>query len=253
MRPLLGPYLTRPKEQPAQDGADDWLVVVSQTCDVVAQTLEAEPLIEVLLCRQIAGRPRKGKRNLKSTRYLDFRPNRDTHPDVVLTAHATVNRYVIPRSLLKDYAPDQDRRLDGIASARVLAWYALRASRPSWPSRFCDCVRGASAMLEEALDPLSDDIAEVRVAIAEKDQELEEGRPYHLTVFFVVDEAIWDGDLEHLTLINQTFDDFVAALNKCMDVEIDQDLSEVVVGSKFTWQDIQQTDLWNFANLSYRD
>lgn len=108
-------------------------------------------------------------------------------------------------------------------------------------------------MLEEALDPLSDDIAEVRVAIAEKDQELEEGRPYHLTVFFVVDEAIWDGDLEHLTLINQTFDDFVAALNKCMDVEIDQDLSEVVVGSKFTWQDIQQTDLWNFANLSYRD
>ncbi len=45
------PHLTRHGAGSAQVQADDWLIVVSQTCDVVASKLEAEPFVEVLHCR----------------------------------------------------------------------------------------------------------------------------------------------------------------------------------------------------------
>ena len=125
MLPLLAPHLTRHGQSTAQVNAEDWLVVVSQTCDVVAPKPEAEPLVEVLLCRPRNGKPRKGFRNLESTRNLDYRPNREAHPDVILSAHAVADRYVIPRNLLTAHKPDQARCLDNIASMRVLAPMAL--------------------------------------------------------------------------------------------------------------------------------
>jgi len=253
MLPALAQHLTRPDKQPTEIADLDWLVVVAQTCDVVAPKLEAEPLVEVLHCRPLAGKPRKGRRNLESTRYLDFRPNRAQHQNVVLAAHAIADRYVIPRELLVDYAPDPDRSLDEAASQRVLAWYSLRAGRPSWPNNFCDRVRTIRDALEEALDALSDDIAEIRVGIWERDQELETDQLYHVTVYFVVDEDVWLSDADGRTAINAAFAKFVAELNACDGIEVNQDLSEVVSGNEFSWQDTKQTDLWDFANLSHRD
>lgn len=251
--PQLIAHLTRPGQPPAEVGGGDWLVVVSQTCDIVAPKVEAEPLVEVLHCRPHAGRPRRGRRNLESTRYLDFRPNVATHQDLVLTAHAIADRYVIPRDLLGAHAPDAGRQLSMAVSQKVLAWYALRAGRPSWPNAFCDRVRTVRAALEEALDALADDIAEVRVGIAEKDQELGEDQSYHVVVFFVVDEDVWNNDVQGRTVINGAFAKFIAELDACEGVHLDQEESAVVPGHEFTWQETKLTDLWDFANLSHRD
>ncbi|MDT4289543.1 hypothetical protein RO575_08230 [Methylomonas sp. MO1] len=255
MLPLLQPYLIRHDQQPALVAADDWLVVVSQTCDIVVSKLDAEPLVEVLLCKPILGKPRKGRRNLESTRHLDFRPNRETHADLVLTAHAVADRYLIPRNLLSTNVPDQARCLDNISSSRVLAWYALRAGRPSWPNNFCDRIRNATDALKDALDLdlFAEDNSEVRVAIAEKNQELRDGEAYHLAVYFVVDEDTWNGDLDDRKAINAAFAKFVSELDACEGIEVNQDLSGVVPGNEFSWQETQQTDQWNFANLSHRD
>lgn len=253
MLPALGPHLTRPDQQPTQVAEADWLVVVSQTCDVLASRLEQEPLVEVLHCRPHAGKARKGRRNLESTRHLDFRPNRTTHAELVLAAHAITDRYVIPRDLLAVHDPDAGRALDAVASQKVLAWYALRAGRPSWPNNFCDRLRTVRDALEDALDALSDEIAEVRVGIEEKDEDLEPGQPYHVAVFFVVDEDVWNGDVAGRQAINGVFANFVAELNACDGVEVNLELSEVVPGNEFSWQETKQTDLWDFANLSHRD
>jgi len=253
MLPALSQHLTRPGQQPTQVAEADWLAVVSQTCDVQAKRLESEPLIEVLHCRPLAGKPRKQYRDLQSTRQLDFRPNRAAHPNVVLTAQAIADRYVVPRELLAANDPDAGRVLDLAASRKVLAWYALRAGRPSWPNSFCDRLRTVQDALTAALDDLSDEIAEVRVGIAEKEQELEPGQPYHVAVSFVVDEEVWNSDVEGRKAINAAFAKFVAELNACDGVEVDEDLSEVVPGNEFSWQETKQTDLWDFANLSHRD
>ena len=88
---------------------------------------------------------------------------------------------------------------------------------------------------------------------AEKDQELATGKDYTLAVYFVVDEAVWEGDAEGREAIHAAFAQFVSALDGCVGIAVNQELSEVVSGAEFTWQDTRGTDEWNFANLSHRE
>jgi hypothetical protein len=253
MLPAIAQHLARPGAAAAQVAEADWLIVVSQTCDVVARTLEAEPFVEVLHCKPIK-KPRTQYRDFRSTRILDFRPNRETYEAVALTAHAVADRYLIPRELLRDQAPDGDRRLSREAAQRIMAWYALRAGRPSWPDAFVKRIdKDSEDALEAAIEPLKEDIAEVRIGIAEKDEELGDDQAYHVAVYFIVDALIWEGDVEGRTAINTAFATFVSKLDGCDGIEVDQDLSEVVSGDEFTWQETRATDEWNFANLSHRE
>jgi len=80
-----------------------------------------------------------------------------------------------------------------------------------------------------------------------------EGQAYHVAVYFVVDSEIWDGDVDGRVTINASFARFVSELENCDDLEVDKNLSEVVSGGDFTWQEMKATDEWNFANLSNRD
>lgn len=251
--PKIAAHLTRPGQIASEVAGEDWVVVTTQTCDVIATKLEAEPFVEVLLCKPIAGKPRRGRRDLQSTRYLDFRPNRKSHPDLVLSAHAIADRYIIPREFLTDHAPHPDRRLSAESARRVLGWYALRAARPSWPNAFVERISDAKDALEAALEPLIDDIAQVRVAILEKDEELDSDHPYHLAVYFVIDEYTWQADIADRSVIYEAFGAFVAALDACEGIEVNQDLSQTISGGEFSWQETQTTDEWNFANLSHRD
>lgn len=252
MLAVIAQHLTRPGAAAVEVAADHWLVVVSQTCDVVARTLEAEPFVEVLHCKPIK-KPRAQYRDFRSTRMLDFRPNRKTHEAVALSAHAVADRYLVPRELFKDRPPDADRQLSADAAKRIMAWYALRAGRPSWPDAFVRRIdKNIQDALEAAIEPLKDDIAEVRLGIVEKSVELGDDQSYHVAVFFVVDAEIWETDVEGRAAINVAFATFVSKLNECQGIEVDQDLSEVVSGDEFTWQETRATDEWNFANLSHR-
>ncbi len=251
--PGLAPHLSRPGQAAAAIGDDDWLLVVSQTCDIVASKFEAEPFVEVLHAHRREGKPRKEFVDLRSTRQIDFRPNPGTHKELVLTAHAIGDRYIVPREWFTQHDPDPARRLSVDAARRLLAWYALRAARPSWPDELERRLRGAKPALLDALNPLKDDIAEVRVAIDERDEELPAAQPYHLVVFFVVDEEVWDVDVPGRAAIYDAFTRFVAALAGCDGIEVNTDRSEVVSGAVFTWQETRATDEWNFANLSARE
>ncbi|QDQ28456.1 hypothetical protein FNU76_20000 [Chitinimonas arctica] len=252
MLPAIANDLTLPGQPSPQIDPADWLVVVSQTCDVVAAKLEQEPLVELLHCQPIA-KLRKGTKELRSTRHLDFKPNRQTHPDLCLTAHAVANRYHVPRQVLLGFGADPDKKLSDLSIDRILAWYALRYGRPSWPNNFVDRISGGRQALEDALESLADDIAQVRVGIAEKDDELPDGQSYHIAVNFVIDEGVWNGLLDARTTIYEAYADFVSVLNDCIGVEVNQRFSGVVSGAKFSWQEMQSTDEWNFANLTHRE
>ena len=253
MLATIAQHLTRPGAAAVEVTADHWLVIVSQTCDVVARTLEAEPFVEVLHCKPIK-KPRAQYRDFRSTRILDFRPNPVTHEAVALSAHAVADRYLVPRELFKHQSPDADRHLSDEAAQRIMAWYALRAGRPSWPDAFVTRIdKDTEAALEAAIEPLKEDIAEVRLGIVEKDVELGDDQSYHVAVYFVVAAEIWEGDVEGRAAINAAFATFVSKLNECVGIEVDQVLSEVVSGDEFTWQETRATDEWNFANLSHRE
>lgn len=235
----------RPQDQ-------DWLIVLSQSCDVVAATESQEPDVELLLCHPIA-RPRAQFLDLRSTRQLDFRPNRVGLPALVLTAHAARDRYIVPRSLLMGAGPRADRRFSPESVRRLQAWIALRYSRTAWPNELVTRIAPAHEAILQALEDVGrHDVAEVRVALAPNDRELPSSENYRLAVFFVVDEEIWNSSPEERERIQTAFRAFVVALSRCAGAELDG-ASRVVSGAEFTWQQMQMTDAWNFANLTWRE
>jgi hypothetical protein len=135
----------------------------------------------------------------------------------------------------------------------VLAWYSLRYGRPAWPDALVARIGKSKEELEDALAPLKDDIAEVRVSIADKDSKLTDQSDYHIAVFFIVDESVWNSDAPGRQTISNCHTKFVTALNKCHGVKVNEALSGVFSGAEFTWQETQASDEWNFANLSHRD
>jgi len=219
---------------------------------LVAGTLDQEPLIEILWCRSIP-QPRAQFRDLRSTRRLDFRPNRQNHPEAVLSAHAAHDRYTVPRSTLELSQPRTDRALSTISVRRLQAWLALRYSRPAWPNEFVQRISSVHDQILNALETVArDDIAEVRIALAPFDMELDQSQAYHVLVYFVVDEAVWNSAPDSRQRIHAAFGSFVSALRRCTGIYVDQE-SSVLSGAQFTWQQMQITDPWNFANLTWRE
>jgi hypothetical protein len=224
---------------------DHWFVVLSQTCDVVARTLEQEPLVEILRCVPVK-KMRKGRKNLESTRYIDFMPDQIRFPGVFLAAHATGDRFTIPRGELRAVTPDATRCLSERAVALLQRWYALRYSRPAWPDELTERLAMRRERLLDALAPLNDDRSEMRVQI--KDPLAPDG-PYTLAVFLVVDETVWTGDAAARSIAIGAFGAFVAALSACNGIKVDE-ISKPINGGEFSWQLSQETDVWNFAQLT---
>lgn len=245
---IVRPHLRHGEElPPTRLDPNDWLIVVSQTCDVVAISNNAEPHLELLLAHILPGQPRTQFRN--STRQIDFRPNRINHPATVLTAHATADRFFVPRRLLVSTVPDAKRVLSAAATKKLQDWLALRAARPAWPNEFVVRIKAVERDLEAALEPLADEIAQVRVGISPNDSELNAEQPYRVAAYFVVSDEDFKKP-EVRRAVQQSFNQFISALSRCDGIAVNKDLSNVVSGDDFTWAENSSTDLWNFAYLS---
>jgi hypothetical protein len=241
-------YLRRPNEnQPINVEKDDWVVLISQTCDVVAQKLASEPFVEVLHCRPIK-KIRSQYSNLRSTRVIDFRPNQERHADTALSAHAISDRYLVPRECLAMLAPDPARCLDVIAVKRIAAWYAIRSTRPAWPDALVERLVGIKENIERVISPLADNL-EVRISIS-PDEELPVERSYRVTIWFVVDGIAWGEDPDVRAAALRAYGEFVQLISACIGIEFDEESSGLFSGNDFTWQQTRSSDEWNFANLS---
>ena len=248
------PHLTRPAQGAIEISTADWLIVISQTCDVVQPKLENEPLVEVLHCRPI-DKLRSGFQGRRSTRQFDFRPNRENLPAIMLSAHAIADRFVVPRELFLEHEPDPIRKLSNYAVRNLQLWYALRYTRPAWPEALVNRLSPSKKKLTDTLKSLNSivDEVEVRIAISEKTDELDDEHDYHLTVSFVIDQIVWDSDPSIRKTAFEVFENFKSVLSQCKGVAIVQDLSGIKSGDEFSWQMTQNTDEWNFANLSSHD
>lgn len=244
----IRPHLRHGEDAPLEISPTDWVAVVSQACDLVAKADNAEPYVELLVAHE-AGveRPRTPYAGLRSTRYIDFRPNAATHPQLVLTAHATKDRFFVPRRLISGTHPDGARALSDLATEKLQRWIALRASRPAWPDALANRLRPMKDDLAGALEPLREEIAEVRVGFVPTG-EIGDGENYTLAAHFVVEAARYE-DQEERTRVQECFNQFIALVARCHGIEVSPE-SRVVSGNDFSWTEMNYTDIWNFEHLS---
>lgn len=113
----------------------------------------------------------------------------------------------------------------------------------------------ATKLLKSAIEPLKDEIAEVRISFNEDERcrELSEVEIYHIAIFFVVDAVVWGNNVDGRVAIYKAFTDFVTVINGCRGVEVNEELSNVFSGDDFSWQATRSSDEWNFANLTHRE
>ena len=243
----LRPHLIHPAQnEPIQIASDDWLIVISHSCDITAAKLTQEPFVEVLVCRPIFRRDRHFT-NRKSTRRLHFRPNPEEFPSLSLDAHAIRDRYLIPREHFIRFSPCEHRRCGAIQVNGLQSWYALRYQRAAWPDSLNACLAPLRTEIEDALKGLNDDRSELRVGIV---QESSSGRPIiRLAVFLIVEEETWKNDHAIREEYSRSFHRFLGILRTCDQIMIDEE-SEVLSGGDFSWQDQRMTEIWNLANLT---
>ena len=101
-----------------------------------------------------------------------------------------------------------------------------------------------------AIAPLADEL-EVRIAITPNETELLDGVPYQVAVYFIVEGNVWNNQPNVRQDCMGAFAQFVSTLQSCAGIQIDDKESAVISGEDFSWQKIQISDEWNFANLSY--
>jgi hypothetical protein len=232
--------------QPPSITKDDWLIVISHSCDVTAPRIIQEPYAELLLCRKVS-KADSNFINRKSTRRLHFRPNRAILPDLVLNAHATADRIIIPRQILNAGPPCDSRTMSEGAVRSIQKWYALRFDRAAWPDELNECLSSVKDKLELALATLDDEETELRVQYTE----LSPGK-FRMVVYLVVSEEMWLEQPQFRANAISCFHQFLVELKKCTCIEVD-DMSAAVNGADFSWQASRDTDIWNFANLTPLD
>jgi len=240
----VAPLLHRGGHPPWSIESGDWLIVVSQTCDIVAARLTQEPYVEVLVA-SARQKVDMGKAGLRSTRFLSFRAWKD---GPVLEAHAT-NRFWIPREEFDGWGPDAERLLSARAIGRLAEWLGLRYTRPAWPNALVKRVDTQQAAFNAILSGVPLEMAEIRVAITDVDKELPDDVPYRVTVFGIMDADSYYSDPNGRAACARAFEDLLDALRKCPRIVVEEG-SEFLAGDQFDWQTTRMTHPWNFANLT---
>lgn len=96
MVPAIAQYLARPGAAPVAVAEADWLAVVSQTCDVLATRLDAEPLVEILHCRPIAKLRKDTKECTEALTDAEIKQIMGRHAEIKIEQFATKARGGVP-------------------------------------------------------------------------------------------------------------------------------------------------------------
>jgi hypothetical protein len=180
---VLGPVLVDEaiKLKPERVGfsADNLLIVTSHDCDIANESLQKEPVVEVLCASTCKTSPNGNFQCGRNPRSLDLVwETGEKEIGLRLNIH---DRWVIPRELLSKEAPRPG--LKGKPLRVVVEWLAKRYYRAAFPTAFDGRWKGKSKVWDSLLKKNSEWIQGVYLRLSTLD-ELSGNQPYrcHLMV-----------------------------------------------------------------------
>lgn len=167
---------SRHHPHPIEIRPDDWLIVVSHTCDVRNRGKPVnEPTVEVLVARVYGGKPDSREIHGKNSRRFHFDGE---HAGSTIRLVASIHdRLPIDRLLLAQHPPDasrivghpgldkSDRTIETLAT-----WVAKRYQRQAFPDEFDNAVQqaGAKEPIDKFLSSNAKDLLGVFIALADR-------------------------------------------------------------------------------------
>jgi len=227
--------------------ADDCCIAISQSCDLLCDDMDSEPIVEVVLARKLNGELDGNYTHAKNARRLhieiDTNDSRDAYELEVR------HRFSIPRSMLCQHSPDLSRRLDSASLTTIVHWIVGRYQRQAFPDAFNE--RTAKA-IDRKIKPILRKLPRLTalyVALKSWDE-----LPANETYIIELVGTVRREDFADPTIrrqIEQGLAKIAQSLNDCDGIEVED--SEVRSEAKITLDEVRLLARWHFDHISLRD
>jgi len=228
-------------------GEEHCCIVLSQSCDVVHGDLKAEPTIDVLAARRLAGSTKDGNYTFgKNARCLHF----DVEEGSVGIAHEALahDRFSIPRALLGEFARDGNRALSPETVSLLVRWVVARFSRTAFPDAFNERLSAQEKKLKKALAKL-DKVESLYLALDPWD-ELTPDHPYRITLVGVL-RAEDAESAEVRKRLEHALGELAACINRCAGLIVED--HQLCADSEMTLRDARYLARWYLDAISLKD
>lgn len=169
-----------------------WLIIASQDCDAVCDSLKVEPAVEVMIAEPIE-RMRTAHREGRHPRELHLMLRGPMGEDQPVRVHVR-NRALFDRSLLADCSPATEYVVPTEYIEQIAGLLGGRYSRIAYPTAFDERTLKARQQLARVLDKYANEVIDIYFALHPHNKELQETEEYRLSVFAVIVDDLVMGD-----------------------------------------------------------
>jgi len=220
-------------------------LVLTQDCDLVNDSYEAEPEVELLLGNSVstANPLLLGNRN---PRTLHLKVGAAGAEQVYeFRAH---ERCSVPRPQLEIISPDPALVLTRKDLLMVLDWVTNRYRRPAFPDAFNERRRPATKKLEKLLAKQAAYVEYVLLQLNTQADPPPDNAPYKVTLLVVMRGDYYADEKKHRTVQKQFTIPFAAALDSCAGVEVEE--FETLPRRAINLEDLARYQFWDTAEYS---
>jgi hypothetical protein len=217
------------------------LIVLSHDCDLVNESYEAEPYVELLVAVPKETKHRNGLLfNGRNPRKLQFLAQENGEERLYeIDIHA---KYRVERRILEKGSRDASITIRQRDVATIAKWASRRYSRPSLPSAFMDRIKPVKDKILRKMKRDGEDIVHVALAFNTV-EELANDKPYRVFLWIVVEPGVCENDELEQRAIG-IVSELRKLLAQCNGIEVeDADLRKTSDVSLLDWQTLIRFDL----------
>jgi len=245
---LLDPNNGRLKDSAHYDiPGDAFLLIVSQTCDLVQGSFESEPYFEVLCLHPLDQEPHGGYLGGKNSRRIEF--SLDLPEDSISHWYAFPHeRHLIKRELLLEWQPDSSMH-DEKTLKMILNWLSRRYTRTAFPEAFVSRINARKSQIGKKFSRLNLYVSNVYIRVTPFD-ELSDGEEYNIEIMLVMEAEKFD-DAKQYKICNEIKKQLEYQLAKCGGIKV-EDIS-LESTADVTIEALKGHREWDYSYLSFRD
>lgn len=221
------------------------LLLASHDCDIVHPGIH-EPRIEVCPAVAINGR--------LNGNFTGTRNPRRLHVELEINGVArpyelrAPTRFDVPREILETSRPDPNTRINPRHRDHFLHWLAKRSRRTALPTAFdarisSEARRGMRALM----DPLTDSIDAILIALNPDDEELQPDTPYAVQIVALMSESDFETP-ERRIPVDAALSQMEQIIDRCNGIELDACVAEST--GRMTIDIFRQFSIWDYDDLS---
>lgn len=225
-------------------------IVISQDCDLVHHSFDAEPFAEAVIGEQV---DKLGGNyvHVKNPRCLHVSISTATGQKMAIEFKSK-NRIQFDRTMLSNTSPTTEFSVDKDTVSNIAYWISRRYTRPAFPDAFNERVKGLESALSSAFNnnEAHKSIVGIWLSLSSY-SELAEDEMYEVKVCVVVKDE--DLSERSVSLFAQKVQDLIEAHLAKEGTRIRVVGCKVLSDDEFTIYDERKMRRWDFDDLTIRD